>query len=627
MVLAQNDRPKPLPDISLNFGYLHGFTDLGLSSSGHTPVSQLGYQLHITQQVIPYMNITFSLFTGKVRGDETIGNQNINFSSSIFSQTIGVEYNFRPLLKTDMEGRQLIRPFIGVAFGAMQFRAKGDLKDAQGRTYYYWSDGKVYNQSEGQSDPDLLVELQRDNEYETDLRDQNNDGLGKYPQLAFTMPINAGVRFQIGKNVGANIHVGYMLNFTDMVDDISEAGSGSRTGSSGNDNSLFASVGLTVFMGRTKPLPRPTPAPAPIAKAEATDTVSVAKVEKDEVKSEEIANQGIATSQTEFSAAPEAVSVSFEEALRQQEERNRRLLDAKLSGRPNETSKSTANAEMRPVSEENPSESAMATAQVQSANSQSSANLEGSETKESRPDNDSMGRESTLEKRGDNPVDEARTTHQTVNSTSAEIFDQSTEHAQSGNNGSQTGEDHQTVVSTDVEGNILATSPSIQISTSSSAPANGSISDSSALSIGSNATGGQDVNQQKPVMPAEQKGSGVSLGQTAVSSEVTEQNNATGSIQTENNGSTVSETAAAYVVETKPDAGKSLFPSEREAMRIEAEKVGSKDVGVFHWADRDKSGKITPDEVLFYIDQLFEGSGELGVAEIQDLIDYYFEQP
>lgn len=561
------------------------------------------------------MNVTFSLFTGKVRGDETMGNKNINFSSSIFSQTIGVEYNFRPLLKTNMEGRQLIRPFIGVAFGAMQFRAKADLKDAQGRAYYYWSDGKIYNQAEGQSDPDLLVELQRDNEYETDLRDRNNDGLGKYPQLAFTMPINAGVRFQIGRNVGANVHLGYMLNFTDMVDDLSEAGSGMRARSAGNDNSLFASVGLTVFMGRTKPLPRPTPTPAPIVKVEVKDTVSAAKVEPAESKIETTSGSGIATSQTEFAAAPAAVPVSFEEALRQQEERNRRLLDAKLNAKPNQTTPVIASPEGRSAADGE-------LAKVESSVSQSDAVAAGSNA-----DKNSSGKADTAQKTENQTIDGLSATVQAANPSSSKNSEQLVEQAQSVAEGAATEESHQTIISTNAEGSNPASNPSVQGSNAALQATTGVIVTPSVENSGLNADAGQDAKDRKPAQPTVHTGDSGNPGQATSGTEAATQNDASGSIQTENRGQATIQNAAVVSVEGGQDAGKSTFPSEREALRIEAEKVGAKDVNIFHWADRDKSGKITPDEVLFYIDQLFEGSGELGVAEIQDLIDYYFEQP
>jgi hypothetical protein len=51
-----------------------------------------------------------------------------------------------------------------------------------------------------------------------------------------------------------------------------------------------------------------------------------------------------------------------------------------------------------------------------------------------------------------------------------------------------------------------------------------------------------------------------------------------------------------------------------------------KEVSKFHWADLNSNGWVSPDEVLHFIDQLFEGDGDRDVEDIQNLIDYYFDQ-
>jgi hypothetical protein len=51
-----------------------------------------------------------------------------------------------------------------------------------------------------------------------------------------------------------------------------------------------------------------------------------------------------------------------------------------------------------------------------------------------------------------------------------------------------------------------------------------------------------------------------------------------------------------------------------------------KESGKFMWADLNKDSWISPDEVLHFIDLLFEGEAIRTVEDIQDLIDYYFDQ-
>ena len=257
--LAKDNVLIPLPTISLNVGFNHGFTDVSLSNNGPSPFRQLGYQLTITQRVAKFLDLSLELYSGSVLGEEQRGTTNLNYRTSLFSQHLNVEYNFFPLLKPKANGRQLIRPYVGFGIGAVFFRSKGDLKNENGVAYQYWSDGMIYAEVEGSVDPSEATVLERDFEYETDLRDANLDGLRKYSQTAFTMPFNAGIRFQISKNVGLNASFAYVLNFTDLIDNVNDQSLGVRSGNSGYDNHLFGSVGVSIFLGTTKPSAKPAP--------------------------------------------------------------------------------------------------------------------------------------------------------------------------------------------------------------------------------------------------------------------------------------------------------------------------------------------------------------------------------
>ena len=259
-LLAKDNRMIPLPTVGINFGFNHLMSDVGLDGTGPSPFRQFGYQLTITQRAAKFLNVSLALYAGTVYGEETIDQTNLNFRTSLFSQHLNLEYNFYPLLKPDAKGRQLIRPYLGFGVGVLSFRSKGDLKAENGSAYQFWSNGLIYAEEEGSVDPSEATPLERDFDYETDLRDANLDGLRKYSQTSFSLPINAGIRFQISKNVGVNAGFSYFMNFTDMVDNVSESGTGARQGSSGYDNHLYGSIGLSVFLGNTKPSSKPVKA-------------------------------------------------------------------------------------------------------------------------------------------------------------------------------------------------------------------------------------------------------------------------------------------------------------------------------------------------------------------------------
>lgn len=306
--LAKSNKLIPLPTISVNVGINHGFTDVELAD-GPTPFRQLGYQLTITQRAAKFLNVSLELYSGSLYGEEQRGTTNINYRTSLFSQHLNVEYNFYPLLKPKPDGRQLIRPYVGFGIGAVFFRSKGDLQDKSGNTYNYWEDGNIYAEPEGTIDVSESTLLERDFEYETDLRDANLDGFRKYSQTAFTMPINAGIRFQVSKHVGLNASFAYVLNFTDMIDNVSSKSVGVRAGNSAFDNHLFGSIGLSIFLGNTRPSVKPIKSKPEVladdSKTSSSDELIELEVEEvSESNEEDITKKDIANSEEVKSSEP-----------------------------------------------------------------------------------------------------------------------------------------------------------------------------------------------------------------------------------------------------------------------------------------------------------------------------------
>lgn len=263
-ILPSDNNRIPLPTIDVNVGISHGFTDVALSSDGPTPFRQLGYQLTINQQVGKFLNVGFQLYTGSLLGEEQRGNVNLNFRTSLVSPRLGVEYNFYPLIKPRPDGRQLVRPYVGFGLGGIFFRSKADLRNENNVLYNYWSNGNIYAEPEGSVSESQATALTRDFEYETDLRDENIDGLRKYSQTAFSLPFHAGVRFQFSKNVGINLAFSYVMNFTDLLDNVNSESIGVRQGNSNFDNHLFGSLGLSVYLGSTSPSTKPKVVVTPV---------------------------------------------------------------------------------------------------------------------------------------------------------------------------------------------------------------------------------------------------------------------------------------------------------------------------------------------------------------------------
>ena len=134
---------------------------------------------------------------------------------------------------------------MNIGLGLLVFKAKGDLKDANGNSYYNWSDGKLYNIPENSPNAASAIVLTRDYTYETDLRDVDIDGVGKYRQYSLTIPFEIGLKKTFNKYWSAKVGFQYIYTFTDYIDNVSSVSLGARKGDKGTDKLMTASIGVT----------------------------------------------------------------------------------------------------------------------------------------------------------------------------------------------------------------------------------------------------------------------------------------------------------------------------------------------------------------------------------------------
>lgn len=245
LLFAQDSNYEKRPSgnslkIGLSAGPVFFLGDLGMEAYTPSIDKRLGYSLFAQQNLTKNWSLSLSLSTGKVFGEKQVGTENINFRTSLFSQSLQCRYNF---LVPENNGF-FVSPFVALGVGAVIFRPKTDMKDENGKTYYYWSDGTIRDLQEIQQNFDNAVTLERDYEYETELRDLNLDGFGKYSQFALSLPFSAGVDLNLNKNFAFRFEGSYHMAFTDYIDNITEESVGNRQGTKGNDNYIYAGVGM-----------------------------------------------------------------------------------------------------------------------------------------------------------------------------------------------------------------------------------------------------------------------------------------------------------------------------------------------------------------------------------------------
>lgn len=227
------------------------YGDVGSQHADRSPlVARVGYELRASTPITNWLEADLYALHGRLGVNERGIDRNLNFESRITVGGFQFRYNFLQLINRD----RVVEPYINFGFESVEFLTKTDLYDAQGRAYNYWSDGSIRDLPESSPNATEAVVIQRDYTYESDVRELNTDGFGKYLERTWAVPIGVGARMDIGH--GFDLRVGATMHFTltDYIDGVTENSLGSRKGLAGNDRFLYSSfsVGYTLPMQRKK---------------------------------------------------------------------------------------------------------------------------------------------------------------------------------------------------------------------------------------------------------------------------------------------------------------------------------------------------------------------------------------
>ena len=236
------------PIIGLGGGILSYFGDLKPdNASGHLK-DNLAFDFSISARTNKYLTLGLYFLKGKFTVDEKSADRNLNFQASLSAGGIYLSHNFTNWIKEE----SIIHPYFSFGVEAFEFYSKGDLLDANGKTYYYWKDGTVRTEAELGTNPQAAVTT-KDFVYESDLREANLDSLNRYSQYSFSLPVGAGVEFRLSKRIKLNLGTSIHFTFTDLLDNISNAGKGIREGQSDLDKFLYSSLSLKYTIGPDEP--------------------------------------------------------------------------------------------------------------------------------------------------------------------------------------------------------------------------------------------------------------------------------------------------------------------------------------------------------------------------------------
>lgn len=245
LLFAQQDTTETIllkPTFALGTGMLAFYGDVGRQNATYSPlVSRIGYELRASTPVTPWLEVGLSALHGRLGVNESGLSRNLNFESRITTGGLNITYNFLHLLNP---GR-VVEPWVSIGFESVEFLSKTDLRDARGRTYNYWSDGTIRDIPEHAANAADAVEIPRDYTYESDVRETNIDGFGKYEERTWAIPAGVGVKMRLGH--GFDARVGTVMHFSasDLIDGVTDRSIGDRHGDALKDRFLFTSFSVS----------------------------------------------------------------------------------------------------------------------------------------------------------------------------------------------------------------------------------------------------------------------------------------------------------------------------------------------------------------------------------------------
>lgn len=234
--------------LSAHLNYFQG--DIAHSSlPTNDLVNNLSYSLFFRKPVSKWVGIDYQFSIGKITvGDGPEAFPNVNFQSNILAHQLGVSISLRQLIYKD-KYNPLIYPVLHLGAELMTFRSFTDIRNEADVRYNYWSDGTIRNLPESVENSDASVLLQRDYEYETDLRMMDNELRGGYSQITYGFPLSVSLKARLHKQLHLTAYGTYHLIQTNLIDDVTERGTGTRQGNADMDDYLSFGARLSYDFG------------------------------------------------------------------------------------------------------------------------------------------------------------------------------------------------------------------------------------------------------------------------------------------------------------------------------------------------------------------------------------------
>lgn len=239
------------PEIGLGYNLNSFKGELQNNSLINSPLrSNDGYYFFIRKPLSPLIGFNFNVNFGNqfLVDNGTPSFENFNVQTKWMSQQLQLSLNIASIYNST-NAKPFITPYLHFGLGLFYFNSFGDVYNADGLRYHYWSDGTIRSLSESSPLSSSAILLERDHVYETSLRTLNNDGYGMYPQLTMSVPLGVSLKFKAYKGWHVSLENGLQMIQSDLVDDLSPAGEGSRLGNEKKDQLWTTRVTISYDFG------------------------------------------------------------------------------------------------------------------------------------------------------------------------------------------------------------------------------------------------------------------------------------------------------------------------------------------------------------------------------------------
>ena len=222
-----------LPEITIGAGLMYYKGDLAfINEVGNVYNPTLGYELSLSYNLWKTLGVELFGSYASISQEQRTSTFLHNFKTDIYSGGLNLYYRFDNDYLMKSTGK--LAPFIMAGIAPIAFFPYGDVQDADGNTYNYWSDGSIRNIAEDAPNAREAVEIEKDYEYELSYR-----GLNQVPMINYAINVGAGSRFYLNKWLSAQLRLTYSFTGTDYLDGI-------EVGSTGKDGYFFGSLGLVI---------------------------------------------------------------------------------------------------------------------------------------------------------------------------------------------------------------------------------------------------------------------------------------------------------------------------------------------------------------------------------------------